>query len=266
MGKSQFLALGCFWLLGSLAAPCSADEVTDKGRVVFQQHQHSVVTVQTVIKARISMAGNSQTNESRHTVSGTVVESSGLVALSLSAADPSQTLQKMAAQDPRVKVEAELSEVKMLLEDGTEVPAEIAGRDLEQDLAFVRPKAKLAAPLRALDLTKAGKADVLDQVIALNRLGSAAGRAYSASVERIAAIVEQPRRFYIPDANMTTATLGAPAFTLDGKVLGIFVIRSTASKGARGLMDAPGESLTGIILPAEEVLKAARKVTPADKK
>jgi hypothetical protein len=124
--------------------------------------------------------------------------------------------------------------------------------------------------MEALDLSKPGKAEILDQVIALNRLGGAAGRAHSASVERICAIVPRPRFFYVPDSSLTTTTLGAPAFTTDGKVLGIFVMRSLKGRGAgNGMFNAGSDNMASIIVPAEDVLKAAKQVpavAPAEEK
>ncbi len=254
-------SLALLWLLGSAAAS-RADEFADKGRSILNRHQHAVVTVQLVVRSRVSMPGkNTQPNEARHSISGTVVTPSGLTAVSLSAIDPGQALRAMAAaKDPRLKVETEVADLRILLPDGSEIVGEVASRDPELDLALVQPKVKPSTPLDAVDLTQSGQAEVLDQVVALNRLGAAAGHVYSASVERIAAVVEKPRRFYIPDANMTTATLGAPAFTLDGKLLGVFLIRNSGSKAAVGKMDAPAESLTGIILPADEILKATQRL------
>ena len=46
--------------------------------------------------------------------------------------------------------------MKILLDDGTEVPAEIVLRDKDLDLAFIRPKAKPASPMTSVDLTKSG--------------------------------------------------------------------------------------------------------------
>src|SRR5207244_2979742 len=162
----------------------------------------------------------------------------------------------------RFKMETELSDVKLLLDDGTEVPAEVVLRDKDLDLAFIRPKARLASPMTALDLTKSSKAELLDQVIALNRLGSAAGRAYAASVERISAIVQRPRLFYVPETSMTTTTLGAPAFTLEGKPVGIFVVRALKAKSGGGFstFSAQPDNLTAIIIPADDILKAAKQL------
>jgi S1-C subfamily serine protease len=197
------------------------------------------------------------------------LDPSGVAVLSLSATDPGQMVQNMMGgggeDESRFKMETELSDVKMLLEDGTEVPAEVVLRDRDLDLAFIRPKTKLAAAMPAVDLTSSGKADVLEEVVTLNRLGKAAGRSYSASVERISAIVQRPRLFYVPEANMTTTTLGAPAFTTNGKILGIFVMRTAKGTGSSGfgMIGSPSDTFTGIIVPADDVLKAVKQVPAA---
>lgn len=253
--------LGVVLVGAALCAPARADEISEKGRALFTKYQHAVVTVQVVLKNKISMAGRGgQSNESRQDVAGTIVDPSGLTVLALSSVDPAQLVQNlMPDDDSRLKVESELTDVKMLLEDGTEVPAEVVLRDKDLDMAFIRPKAKLEKPLPAVDLADAGKAEILDVVIGLNRLGNAAGRAYSASVERVAAIVQRPRLFYVPDANMTTSTVGCPAFTLDGKFLGVFVTRAIKGGGGGSALNMQSGNFTGIILPAEDVRKAAEQ-------
>jgi len=252
------------------ALPARGDELAEKGRQVFKQHQHSVVTVEIVVRSKVSVAGRSvEPKETRQDVTGTVIDPSGLTVVSLSATDPGQMYQNLvasmsAADQSQVKVETELSDLKLLLEDGTEVPAEVVLRDRDQDLAFLRPKAKLAAPLPAVNLADSGKAQMLDQVLGLTRLGNAANRAYAASAERIAAIVERPRLFYVPETSLTTTALGAPAFTLEGKILGVFVMRSikaSAGSGMSGVM-SQRDNITGIILPAADVLRAAQQVPP----
>jgi S1-C subfamily serine protease len=254
-------------LLASSPVSARADELSDKGRAIFKKNQHTVVTVQLVLKSKVSFGGRGgEANESRQDVTGTIVDPSGLAVLSLSATDPTALLQNMMSglsdSDSKFKMESELSDVKILLDDGTEVPAEVVLRDKDLDLAFIRPKAKLATPMNALDLNNASKADILDQVITLNRLGSAAGRSYSAAIERISAVVQKPRLYYIPDSTMTTTTLGAPAFTLDGKALGIFVMRSTKSKGGggMGMFGMQPENVTSIIVPVADISKALKQV------
>ena len=250
------LALG----LAGTSAPVRADELAEKGRAIFQQHQHEVVTVQVVIK--VSAPGAPRSNENRQDLTGTVVDPSGLTVLALSACDPSDMYQRMMSEEAaKTKLDIEVTDIKILLDDGTEVPSEIVLRDKDLDLAFVRPKTKPASPMAAVDMTLSAPVQVLDQVITLNRLNSAAGRAYAASVERINAVIQKPRTFYIPDSSMTATTLGSPAFALDGKVVGVFVMRAISAKGAasRGFRD----SMTTIILPVEDIAKAAKQAPEA---
>jgi len=248
------------FLLSVGASPSHADELAEKGRGIFKQHQHAVVTVQVVVK--VSYSGANRSGENRQDLTGTVVDPSGLTVLALSACDPSEMLQRMIPDEAsRSKLDVEVTDIKILLDDGTEIPAEIVLRDKDLDLAFIRPKTKPASPMAALDLTKSTPLQVLDQVITLNRLNSAAGRAYAASVERISAVIQKPRTFYIPDSNMSATTLGSPAFALDGNVVGVFVMRAISSKGgaSRNLRD----SMTTIILPVEDIFKAAKQAPEA---
>ena len=256
-------------LLASLALLSRADEVADKGREIFKKNQRAVVTVQVVVKMKFSVPGmGGQANESKQDVTGTVVDPSGLTVLALSSCEPGDMIQSMMAgmsdEDMKFKMETELSDVKLLLDDGTELPADIVLRDKDLDLAFVRPVTKPASPMTALDLNKAATAQVLDQVITLNRLGKAAGRAYAASVERISAVVQKPRLFYIPGSEMTSTALGSPAFALDGNVLGVFVMRSVNQQGGgMGMFNFRPQGLTTIILPAADIVKAARQAPQA---
>ena len=258
--QSHCLLSALALLLAVAAVPGHADELAEKGRDIFKKHQHAVVTVQVVLK--ISYSGAGRSSENRQDLTGTVVDPSGLTVLALSACDPSDMYQRMMSEEAtKNKLDIEVTDIKILLDDGTEIPSEIVLRDKDLDLAFIRPKTKPASPMAAVDLTKSAPAQVLDQVITLNRLNSAAGRAYAASVERINAVIQKPRTFYIPDSSMTATTMGAPAFALDGNIVGVFGMRAIRSKsgGSRNLKD----NMTSIILPAEDVLKGARQAPEA---
>ena len=263
-----------FFVCVSLAAalclththPTRADELGDKGREILEKNQHSVVTVEVVLKMKFGMPGmGNQASEYKQDLTGTVVDPSGLTVLALSACEPGDSIQAMVAglpemsdEDRSFKIDTELSNIHILLDDGVELPADIVLRDRDLDLAFIRPKTKPATAVPALDLTKSARAQVLDQFIVLNRLGEAGGRAYAASVERITALVRKPRLFYVPGSELTSATLGSPAFSLDGNVLGILVMRSVSKKsGGLDLFNPRPDGSIPIILPAEDVRKAA---------
>jgi len=247
-------------LAADAMTPGRADELAEKGRDIFKKHQHAVVTVQVVVKMSYSGAG--RTTENRQDLTGTVVDPSGLTVLALSACDPSEMFQRMMSDEAaKSRLDIEVTDIKILLDDGTEIPSEIVLRDKDLDLAFIRPKTKPASPMVALDFSRTAPVQVLDQVITLNRLNSAAGRAYAASVERINAVIQKPRTFYIPDSSMTATTLGSPAFALDSNVVGVFVMRaiSVKSGGTRNVRD----SMTNIILPADDIFKAAKQAPEA---
>ena len=245
-------------LLAGTVTPGRADELAEKGRQIFKKYQHAVVTIRAVLK----MSGGGRSSETPQELTGTVVDPSGLTVLSLSACDPAEMYQRMMSDEAsKMKLDTEVTDIKILLDDGTEIPSEIVLRDKDLDLLFIRPKSKPASPMVAVDLTKSAAVQVLDQVITLNRLNSAAGRAYAASVERINAVIQKPRSFYIPDSSMTATTLGSPAFTLDGNVVGVFLMRSISAKG--GGTRNYRESMTTIILPTDDVLKAAKQAPEA---
>ncbi len=254
--QSNLLRFALALSLAGMAVSARADELAEKGRDIFKKNQHAVVTVQVVLK--MSYSGASRSSETRQELTGTVVDPSGLTVLALSACDPSEMYQRMMSeQGSQYKLESEVTDLKILLDDGTEIPAEIVLRDKDLDLAFIRPKSKPASPMPAVDLTKSAPAQMLDQVITLNRLNSAAGRAYAASVERVSGVIQKPRTFYIPDSTITSTALGSPAFALDGNLVGVMVMRAVAAKagGGRNYRD----SMSTIILPAADVLKAAKQ-------
>jgi hypothetical protein len=236
-------------LLLSAAAllPAQADDTAGKGRDIFKKYQRAVVTVQESVKAT---AAGGRSGEANLEITGTVIDPSGLTVVALSSCDPYELRRRMT---PDYKVDSEVSNVRILLEDG-DLPAEIVLRDRDLDLAFIRPKTKPASPMPAVDLSNAGSAQVLDEIIALNRLNRVVSRAYSASVERITALVQKPRTFYIPDSTLTTTASGSPAFTADGKVLGVFVMRAIPTTS-----ESRESPIAAIILPAEDILKGAKQ-------
>ncbi len=233
-----------------------ADEDSASARAILEQQKAAVVTVQMVVKITWSMGGNSNQNESKVEATGTVIGADGLTVLALSSTDPSSISKTMGSD---FKMDAELSDIKLLLQDDTEVPAEVVIRDVELDLAFVRPLTKPEAPMAFIDLNNNSEVQLLDRVLTLNRLGRVANRVYSASFEYIDAVVEKPRRYYIPGNDPTSTSAGCPSFSLDGKIVGVFVLRAiSAEAGNAGRRD----NVMPIILPAVDILDGVAQVPP----
>lgn len=266
-GTFNQLILSGAVLLAAVALPnvSRGDELADQGRKIFNDHRQAVVTVKAVIKMKMNIPGaGGQNNESKSDVTGTVIQPDGLTVISLSSVEPNNLIESILGGAEiggmKMSMDSEITDLKILLEDGSEIPAAIVLRDKDLDLAFIRPKTKPANPMSYVDLAKSGSAQLLEEIIALNRLGVAANRAYSASVERISAIVEKPRKFYLPDSTMTATAQGSPAFTLDGKPLGIFVLRAVKSSGGgfMGMNFNPG-NFSSIIIPAANVQRGAEQ-------
>jgi len=163
-------------------------------------------------------------------------------------------------------LDSQVKDAKIVLADGTELAAEIALRDKDLDVAFVRPVVKPTKPLVAVDLARAGSPQVLDVVVCLNRLGKVAGRAATVSLERIGALVERPRRFYVLNPGGASG-VGSPVFSLSGAPLGIILIRNATGDADINFASIfSGPSSLGIlpaIIPAADLLEDAKQAMEA---
>jgi hypothetical protein len=210
----------------------------------------------------------SQDDESEVELTGTVIDETGLTVSSLSETDPSGIIkQLMGSMMGDMNITSEVTDAKILLPDGSEVPVRIVLRDPDLDLAFFRPVDPLDDALPFVSLESPGESQVLDQLFMINRLGRVAGREYSVSIERIEAVVQRPRRFYVPGQDPTSASLGCPAFDMDGNIVGFAVIRAMGTGGGGGMMSMLGgmqDGLLPIILPASDVSEVAAQAPDVD--
>jgi len=270
-GKVSMRTLVVFLVFGLVCSVAAfAQSVEEQGRAILEKHQKAVVTVQVVVKSKYSMMGmGSEEQESKQESTGFVIDPTGLVVLPLSSTDPGGMLESMMSamggEGNQPKIETTIGDVKVLLDDGKEIAAQVVLRDKDLDLAFVRTSEKPADPLPCIDLGQSGEAQVLDQVVALNRLGKVANRSSSVSLERIEAIVRKPRTFYLPGNDPTHSGLGSPVFTLDGKALGMLVMRTIKGESAGSFMDMMdmANGMLSIVLPAADILEAAKQA-PAE--
>jgi hypothetical protein len=246
-------------ILAVLARPAQGDEAAAQARQVVAKWKDTVVTARLVIKMTMSggPAGGGEQEENKNDVNGTVIDPSGLTVVSLSAVDPGEMYRRMAGaagEKQQFKIETQLTDAKLRFADGTEVPAKVVLRDKDLDLAFLRPTDKLAQPAAALDLSQAGAPQLLDPVVTVNRLGNASNWEIAPRIDRIQAILTKPRTVYVPQGG---DEIGTPAFTLEGKVVGVTLVRlPLGAPGARGDEDAGGMA---IILPAADVLEVAKQ-------
>jgi hypothetical protein len=158
-------------------------------------------------------------------------------------------------------VESSVEKLNILRPGGEEIPATIVLRDKYLDLAFLRTVEKLETPLQAVFLDETAVAEVFEEVVHLRRLGKVGKRQVAGATERIDAVISKPRLFYVAGY-----LNGCPTFTLDGKCLGIVVMRlpaggASVSASMMGMGDFDYET---IILPAADILESAQQVPPRE--
>lgn len=229
------------------------DPVGATARALASEWQDAIVGVKIVLEVF--------EYESKIEVIGTIVDASGLAVISLSSIDPG-SLQYGSESETKIK------DVKITLADATEIPAEVVLRDRDLDLAFVRSVQPMNDGLKAVDLESSIVPDLAEQICILSRLGSVSGYAPHVSLYRVQAIITKPRLFYVPDFMAVLSGLGTPAFSLDGSILGIMLMRLTTAD-AQGMGEVFGGirsmGVIPVILPAKDIQKALQHVPAREK-
>lgn len=275
-GRSKgwmLLAAIALLLAGGAGSPARADESGMKAAGIAKAYGDAVIQVKVVTRYRMVVQGREmRKGENEVEALGTVIDPSGLTVLSNINVDPTKAYADMLKKAKSggedagsVDIEGSFADVRMFLPDGSELPAQVVLRDKDLDLVFIRPTEKPARPLVAVDLSKAAKPAMFDDVLILGRLGAIGGRAPSAAIFRIEAVAGKPRSYYLVDQNAVSGRLGSPAFTLDGKVAGIFLLRAMETQDAAA---GPLEMVFGgigrlglypVILPSADVAAVAKQ-------
>jgi hypothetical protein len=188
-----------------------------------------------------------------------MIDSSGLTVASYVSLNPTAAMGniRLPGGQGTVSFRGDLSDVKICLADGTEIPARVVLKDEDLDLAFIMPKDELekqaADQLAAVDLSKpAPKAARLDQVVRLSRLGKDMNRELVVELDRVSAIIAKPRMLYI----IGGAQPGSPVFTIAGDLLGIVTFHKKPD-ASETLSRNTGVAGMPVILPTGDVKKIA---------
>jgi hypothetical protein len=281
----QCLGVAALLLGPSVAwsAAASAADVAETARAVAAKYRKAVVTVRLVVKMKIEVRGQNMDQEQKLEATGIVVDPGGLTVADASTLDPASLVKTMlgAMGGRNIKIDSEIKEALLLLDDGLEVEADVVLTDADLGLAFVRPREEGrtfdAVPLAPRPAT----AQLLDPVIALGRLGKLGNREATLSVDAIRAVVKGPRLYYVPETKNET---GYVAFAADGGVLGVYVMKQKpqGAEGEAGGMSSismlanPYEmqnTLMSVIRPVNDVIEIAaqakqvklpQRATPAD--
>ncbi len=240
----------------------AADEAAPAGAAaVVARYEGAVVSVKSVASMKTSFGGREASQEEQENeCTGIVVSPAGLVLVSLSAVDPSdmiaEYMRQMGEESDQMSFSAELKSVTVRLPDGSEVPAEVAIRDRDLDIAVLKPRAALPGALAHVDLSASAEVGLLDEVLLLSRLGKDGSWITVAGTERVKGIFTKPRRMYfVPYSPSGEDTdVGGLALTLDGRVVGMQLYRRVPGAGSRGA------NYFLVVMPAKELLPVVGQV------
>lgn len=247
----RVLEVAAFGVLSALISmvPARADVQAATAQKLVAAHGSSAVTLQIVIKMS---AGDMSDDQAEREVDGVVVDSSGLVVTTNASIDPTASYAAMSGDDGGYS--SKVVGVKILTNDGQEIPAKVVLRDRDRNLAFLRPLQKLKKPLASATFAQSGTAQVGELLFILGRLGKNGGRQNSITSERLVSIIRKPRLMYVILPNMYSA-LGNVVFNEKGQVLGLLSMRIGLKSN-----DTP----LPIVIPASDVLEIARQAPQAN--
>lgn len=256
-------------------ATAHAADIVETARATAVKFQKAVVTIRLVVKVKMDVRGQNMDQEQKLEATGVVIDPSGLTVADASSLDPAALVKAILGGMGGMgfKVDTELKETMLLLDDGSEVDAEVVLTDVDLGLAFIRPKDGSQTFDAVALKQRAAPAQALDDVIVLGRLGKLGNRAATLSLDSIRAVVKGPRFFYAANGQGETGTV---AFAADGEVLGVYVMKHAPSKGSdeRGsgfpisMFTNPGEMknmLMPIIRPVNDVIEIAAQAKRADR-
>ena len=214
-----------------------AGDLAVAGRQLLAKYPNSVLTVECQLRQSVTLGAQEKSSETKSVACGTVVNEAGLIAVSLSATvDPSNLLKATNPQARALNIQCEVVSVKILLPEGAEVPAEVAYRDKDLDLAFIRAKEALPKTVTPVVFPKAAKPSILDEVFVLWRYGQLASRTMGIDNGRITGMVTKPRPYYFSDVTSIPGIAGCPVFSADGQALGLIMFRFDSGSAASGAM------------------------------
>jgi hypothetical protein len=223
----------CVSLLATGAIRAQEETVEVKARKLMETYKGSlvVVTAKGMLKAKTSGEPLPDRDQQRRTL-GVTIGDDGLLVVSNSAIDAAVGLQGQQAkmEEKIVTIQSastEFSGVEISYGDTTLLHGRVVRQDVEADVAFILPdEAEVKAlnkKFEKVDLSQfAATAEAADRVVGLSRSSAVYGYMPTLVMGRITGVFKGERTFFVTDAGTAQ---GVPVFTIDGKPVGITVVR-----------------------------------------
>lgn len=225
------------------------ETVEVQARKLLEQYKSSlvVITAKGMLKAKTTGEPLPDRDQQRRTL-GVTIGDDGLIVVSNSAIDASVGLagQQAKMEDDSVvtiqSASTTFSDVEISYGDSVLVHGKVVRQDVEADVAFIMPDQAEAKKLNKVfdkvDLSQfAATAEAADQVVGLSRSSAVYGYMPTLVMGRITGVFKGDRTFFVTDAGTAQ---GIPIFTLDGKPVGVTVVRIIEGKpsGVLGTLSA----------------------------
>ncbi len=241
------------FILLALSAPfaLSAEKGEATWRKLLKDHANCVTWVSATVRVEVSAGGRSMPpQEQKLEALGTIIAEDGLTVLSLSRVDPTATLLSRI-RTPGGSVNVNYTEVLLLMQDGTEVPAKLLLKDTDLDLAYVLPIKEKGEKHQKRTFSHVPRSSKtkdplpLDEVVSLGKLGRNLYRQSTLRKGWVNAVIEKPRKYFV----IENTAPGTPVCAKEANWLGIVVYK----------MDR-GRPSSIVTLPADDIDEIAEQV------
>ena len=238
----------------SLLLPISivaSKSTNERWREILLENSECVTWVSASVRIEISANGRSYPPSERNIEAlGTILDASGMTVLSLNQLDPTDSIQSKI-RNYKAEIKVNYTEVKILLQDGTEIPAEFVLKDDDLDLAYIIPQ-KTSQETMGKTLfshvtinAESDQPQVLDGVVSLGKLGPNLYRQSTLLRGWVNAVIEKPRDYFV----IENVNPGTPVFDQMGNWIGVSLFKKD--------MGRPSGLIT---LPARDILEIAEQV------
>jgi hypothetical protein len=236
-----------------IAAAGSDDKIKAAARKVLAKYDGAVVSVKiSGASYFVTDAKPGPKSDFKAELPGTILTANGLTAICNFSTDfesGAASVVAVGTDGPPSKQVYEITEIKLVLKDGSEVLAELLMRDEKLGVAFVAPKQRgMKLAHVSLD-NKTPIPEILDDAIFLNRFGEPLKRGAEVGVITVSAVLKQPHMLVVGSSTEG----GCAVFDSSGRPLGVTVLRRT-----RDSKNVPIETsnFTAVVLTAETLRPA----------
>jgi len=223
---------------------------------ILNKKADCVTWVSVIVKIEVSANGISYPpSERKLEALGTVLHPDGLTVLSLHTMDPTESIRSRMRNVGDINVD--YSEVMILQDDGSEIPAKFTLKDEDLDLAFVIPLAQSEengepisfAHVECDSLNNSPPAP-LDEVVSLGKLGRNLYRQPTLQRGWVNAVINKPRDYFV----IENLSPGCPVFNTSGNWIGVSVYRKEGGRPS-ALVTLPANDIMEIATQARERIR-----------